>query len=541
MPEWRPTTAPRQYNCGQVRMWDLSCRAAAEQMPTMMTRTLQFGPGIDANSTFRRLHDHAVLVLGDSTSVQLWCALTCGLLNAGAEMASSAHATGLSRALNSSFVTMTHAPTGVRLAWMLPHCGGDKPHCWHGHSVHSRRHCGGEVFEALHRAGGFSRVRLGSTRLVVLFSPCTAHYNSPLLESTVLAWQHTSWAQLMARNASCLDAPVECANCEPPAPESASNRVAGAASCSTRAGLRAVAAAAKAKAEEQLRGILREAVHTLRTLGLLGHLAILVGSTPTHFPQVLMAEEARDALYGGYDRAVLSPLLALVQRVRASWHRVQAFGEGATRVSEAAPLLDALQVKPNAAVVPWKGLHGGKSYAWLVQGALAIERQCAAAADAAECWQRHMHVHPSLEARFSAWRLRLCEPPTEAPTLSARGRAAHGLDFDALKARLEMEAAAAHGVPLLDRYAARLPLWDVHPGASHAERPEEASFDCLHSTLTPGAWDVELHAFGQLVRRHAGGALPEPADPRLWLAHKASAATRAFGQMRSSWASRFGG
>ena len=80
---------------------------------------------------------------------------------------------------------------------------------------------------------------------------------------------------------------------------------------------------------------------------------------------------------------------------------------------------------------------------------------------------------------------------------------------DAVGWRQQAERAAVAGAApagLLARSAAREPRWDVHPGV---QRPSPGFFDCKHSSLAPGAFDVEALGFQRALERRFGGGQSE--------------------------------
>ena len=447
---------------------------------------------------------------------------------------------------------------GVSITWMLPSCGSGRPHCWHGHSVRSPRPCGYDFFHALRRAGAL--VRPGPSarahtlgRLALLFSPCTAHYNSPLLERAVHTWQHMTWAELLTNDADCLDHPVECAARRCPAAVAAaatnisvrrtkvattSPTVARGPACKPAGGLATVAAEASLNLRHQLHGLLTESVRELRLLGSMGHLAILVESQPSHFPQQLLepdqavlnskmahgqvrvASTGSDFALGSaytYDRFVLEPLVALIHRAQ---HGLEAAHYVRPLARRSSPLLEMLQITPSQPVIPWTGLRGGKNYAWMLQGALALDTRCAKATSPIACWRAALgDSAASAHTLFASLRPLQCAPP-RAP----RHRSDHGANI----AGYEREVASAHGVPLLQRFESRVARWDSHPAATGGDDPGSASLDCVHSSFAPGVWDGELAAWHEVLRTHGGGSLPEPQDFSLWIAHKAAQASRFF-------------
>lgn len=181
---WQSAADLHAYDCRAHAnpTWESACPSSVVRKPASGdARRLRYVvPEADVTDTLRRLHGRTMLILGDSTSVELWCALTCAFMQVGARLAPQPHATALSRAISGAVtVGMSHDALKVSMDWMLPSCGAAKPHCWHGHSVHSAHHCGHDFLDALRRVGAFSGLRsatggsnrLGGTKLVVLFNP----------------------------------------------------------------------------------------------------------------------------------------------------------------------------------------------------------------------------------------------------------------------------------------------------------------------------------------------------------------------------------
>ena len=439
-------------------------------------------------------------VLGDSTAVELWCSLSCAFLQGGAEMGNSTSASPLSLALQ-GVETVRMWQGGVTLTWMLPWCGSGRSHCWEngGHSTRSKRACGGDFFEALRKTHVAGSVRVAG-RLVVLFNPCTAHYNMPLLESAVPAWQRMRWRDL-EHTPSCLDDLSACAGCP---------------TC--------VASNATATMEAGLEAIVREAAQSLRVLSIVGHLGILVGSLPSHFPEALgpwltTADGVARGYIGGalgYERFVLSPILWLHDRLMPHRTAVEAHSAQRPGAQEsahmgghepksaqtpsraaAAATSRALRgvIDPSAHIIPWQGKRLGKNFGWLLHGYMSIEAKCGATPSPDACWQQALREKPGFQQQFASWRPKQCAP-SAAP--------------DAYKARIERRVAAQEGVPLLDRFTPRAERWDAHPAASGGDEPTNASLDCIHSNFEPGVWDGELHALQRLLQRHGSGELPVP-------------------------------
>ena len=517
---WRPSlVSPRRYACddGRHPLWDAACSTTVRSGKPTAARALEVS-GINISKVLKQLNGKTVVILGDSTSVELWCAMTCVLLQTGAHFINSSHSSALSSLIQGAATAhMQHYKIGADITWMLPSCGALKANCWTGHSQSLTIPCGQAFFDALRHAGFFSLNRPVGTELVVIYNPCTAHYNSPLLDTTMRTWQQVTWSDMLSRGEACLESPIECFGCS----WSTNSSLRGPHTCSSRSSLIKEAVVARLKWERKLRTVVDAAARILHELRLAGHLGILLGSMPAHFQEVSVAPSALHfgtlGIAHGYERFILTPLLRLIHHAKQCG--LSELDRLHVREPSRAPqcarnLLRALDIHSNTTVVPWTGLKGGKNFAWFVHGALQVEARCAMERDPARCWQREIRASPTPIQQFANWRPRRCVPHKTSRTRND--------EFTAV--RLETQMAVVYGVPLLARFGSRMARWDGHKADSGGQDPANANFDCLHSNFEPGVWDGELSAFQQLLEEYAVKKYPTPQDPKIWfkhLAHKA--------------------
>ena len=91
-----------------------------------------------------------------------------------------------------------------------------------------------------------------------------------------------------------------------------------------------------------------------------------------------------------------------------------------------------------------------------------------------------------------------CNAPHAAAAAANLGVSQAGAYPVSWRHRVEIAAAHAAGIPLLDAAYARQQRWDLHPGlqggASGSVGRLSHRYDCAHVSLSPGAFDAELIA-----------------------------------------------
>ena len=278
---WRPDPAPRQYDCRlhpRAHLWMGVCeQPAAKYASHQNTRRMAAAVALQPTATrlLRLLDNRTTVVIGDSHSLNLWCALTCWLLSEGAELSLGASAAGPA--------LVTRLPP-YEARWLLPACASTgRPHC--GDAAVDHPACGAQELERLATVAA-------TEPLVVLHNPCGAYAGDHVRKAVQAALKRAPSLERLASHAD----PVRAlcgATCAHPSLD--------------RTKYRSLVAAAA--------GRLERISKARRSLG------ILALSPFTHFPEVegALATLGLDELIdgaGSYDRFALSSIVWLAAQLR---------------------------------------------------------------------------------------------------------------------------------------------------------------------------------------------------------------------------------
>ena len=141
---WAANANATAYDCSDLRVavWTHTCEAAVQKYkgrPSMEHAAMSIVPcgsddvswqGVDpiegiAIRVLRRLAKKTVLIMGDSTSTNLWCALSCALVRhapgARLDLVQHEHPTPYVSSV------LLHVPGVSPSRWILPGCNGAKP------------------------------------------------------------------------------------------------------------------------------------------------------------------------------------------------------------------------------------------------------------------------------------------------------------------------------------------------------------------------------------------------------------------------------
>ena len=465
----------RPYHCASLTSWwegacnkkyGYSSQIAHVEHGLRLSSCSGSGSGINATRILELLENRTVAILGQSLSANLWCSVVCHLVWSGATLdektvasAGNIRVARIRSAAGSSDWVLPpapHLPSTEHLSHLVEHATGG-----HG-KVFVLLGCRGEYF---HRS-----------KLLEVAQGLILGSRAPMerLHSWHRAGHHHFLQAICNKSAS---------NC----------------------GIDTVAAIeskyeASCGAHAQL--LRRLNVGPLVTLSL----GMLLESPPFHFPdlpELLDPAELRDDRAeggeaarsmaelgldepGSYERFYLSALSWVHQRVRHAMN-------GTSLV------LDAMQIS-RPVMSSYAPRSGHMDPAYVIGFEQSDEaRQCRRShADLAvreECYLRALLEIPSPTDRRLHFRLRHCQP------IDSGVQAAAALHW---RQRVEAQVGQTHQVPVLRRHRMRIPRWDLHRGLSSNYSSPLATFDCLHSVRSDGAFDVEMFALQEALEARFG-------------------------------------
>ncbi|KAL1507232.1 hypothetical protein AB1Y20_008081 [Prymnesium parvum] len=500
---WVASAAPLRYSCLELpdeessRVWKNSCfgpvRRYSSAQRALRSLSYSCGEGWNASRALRLLSGRTVLAVGDSMSLNLFCALSCAVAQTRGAVIRSSNLRG---PIAGSHV-FTIESAAFRSSWMLPSCaGGGRGRCMFGKEHGPATSCGAPILSQLRAAP-----------VVVLHNPCGAYHN-PLLAIAKAALLNRSIDEL-ARQKRIFDVP--------PVDDG-----------EARYSAASMAAAA-----------LLAAINSDRR-----NLAIMFETQPAHNPVLLgclqsalrgvnaaVAQSIDASEWEGYVLGVLdqffpvtttipdAPLLTTTSPpLPHHHHSIVHRGTASSPSVSVAPALrmvrQLLQRRRGRKMVARLGittpsllLKDTNLLARVVafkRLADACEKPAAAEAEAsARCAESYSsaaldcalksvpHPRPSWRNGFHPGNATHHCEARRAP-LSAEA---------AWRQLAERRAAAAHNVTLLRRSDAREARWDLHPGV---QLISPHYLDCKHSSFAPGAFDAESIGFLQALEHRFG-------------------------------------
>ena len=566
---WLDDPAALAYDCSALRpkttaaqLWQRTCHhALSRHQPRQPARRLSWREPMAAAPSAMRLvsaiQNRTVWILGDSHALDLWCALTCLALRAS----SSSHLQHgpkqlwlVTRVPRSSEATNgLSTPEAMHEArWRIPTCAYAK-----GGKCGVGTHCGTLGRASCTVGCGLSLLPPpnASDPSVVLYSPCPAYLGSPLMRTVVDALGVRAHADLDAFRA--LPHPPLQALCEKIATNCSGSGFALSHAVEryiqvANAAVQALRRLHEGSAGRSI-GVLVQAptTHFPEVVGTLdgwtaarldsvGSYERLVASALHWFHRrlqggnrsasalasALSIASARPTSFRG-ELSGLEPSLVLglswweEERARAVEGRAVEGGgrwgeeravegravEGGGRWAEEGP--DSCAT--GAAKPPTVALdgHAASPQGSGTQSAGAPMRRLSAAV--CELLQALEETPGGAAGVLRTMRATRCRRPAGAGHTASDAGAAHEARAGWLRAegdwrhRVELEAARAAGVPLLDVWGARRQRWDLHPaiqgGANASVAKLSNRFDCAHSSLAPGAFDAEVTQLQLLLGR----------------------------------------
>jgi hypothetical protein len=475
--------------------------ASGSQAKRSMSYMSCRGESWNASRALQLLDGHTVIVTGNSMTINLFCALTCALMQAPNATVTSTQVPsqkdagkGFDQAIAQN--RMTIEAQGWQSHWMLPSCAsGSQRWCFWGHGI-------GPDLTAL-RALASKTV---NTPFVVLLDAGGARFNrgaqtfiSALRNTGATNADLAQWSHLPFNSSAVFSL-----------------------------------AARKRRYEAAV----KQATTSLERLQAQSrsNVAILVESVPDHFPGLPACLEA--AIAGCEGEAARCPeglregldvhdwdgyVLGNVEMVRWLLHRPQGekvlnsmrlsvsnftnvkAGFVHSRLLAARRAKEACEAKHNR--LSKSGRPVGYSLKMLPQrqkppsaqddgkwctNAMSVDDQCWIGRIPTRLTQSPTGPSNGYEWRSSVFYPGACAPRQKPMTAGAKWRQI-----------IERRAAADTGIALLQSSDAREERWDMHPGV---QRTPPGYADCKHSTLDPGAYDAEAISFLLALENRLGGA-----------------------------------
>ena len=511
---WASDPTPLAYDCSPshaqhlkaISAWSRTCRlAAARHKPRQAARLLSWrdsGAGRpNVWQLVQQLGNRTVWILGDSHVLDLWCALTCVVLRAS--HSSDFQQRGSQWQLVTRLRPVDHGqPPGPdrEVRWRVPTCAyakggvcGGGTHCGTLGRTSCRLGCGLSLLPSPDADPG----------VVVLYSPCPAYAGSPLMHTVLQALQARERAELHRFRA--LPSPPLRALCEAQVRNCSGSAFELSAVADHFWSTVSTAARALHRLHEQSDG---------RSVG------VLLLAPTAHFP-VLEGygdpwSHSRLDGVGSYERHVASAL---------NWLHAHLQRANGTAVEELASWLGIASATPTS--------YRGESLLFESSLALGIARleqlaadeaakRSDAAAEAAACARRSA-FDAADGARSStsltdaaACALSVLRRVGGGPRNVLRAvRATSCEPLDGVlpnlgwRQQMELRAARAANVAVLDVFAARRSRWDLHAGLQGGPNASVVKlsnrFDCAHSSLAPGAFDAELLGLQHALAQAAAG------------------------------------
>ena len=511
---WAADPTPLAYDCSPshaqhlkaISAWSRTCRlAAARHKPRQAARLLSWrdsGAGRpNVWQLVQQLGNRTVWILGDSHVLDLWCALTCVVLRAS--HSSDFQQRGSQWQLVTRLRPVDHGqPPGPdrEVRWRVPTCAYAK-----GGVCGGGTHCGTLGRTSCTLGCGLSLLPSpdADPGVVVLYSPCPAYAGSPLMHTVLQALQARERAELHRFRA--LPSPPLRALCEAQVRNCSGSAFELSAVADHFWSTVSTAARALHRLHEQSDG---------RSVG------VLLLAPTAHFP-VLEGygdpwSHSRLDGVGSYERHVASAL---------NWLHAHLQRANGTAVEELASWLGIASATPTS--------YRGESLLFESSLALGIARleqlaadeaakRSDAAAEAAACARRSA-FDAADGARSStsltdaaACALSVLRRVGGGPRNVLRAvRATSCEPLDGVlpnlgwRQQMELRAARAANVAVLDVFAARRSRWDLHAGLQGGPNASVVKlsnrFDCAHSSLAPGAFDAELLGLQHALAQAAAG------------------------------------
>lgn len=411
-----------------------------------------------------------MVVLGDSMSINLFCALSCAMLQNGTVLRESR---SIAQLPGKSVMRMVSLTSGYSAHWLVPECaGGAHFRCLYGHSAGSGA-CGQQTLDFVAEPKVARR-----HEFVVIHTPCGAHHQHFALPAIATALINESYAGFAAWPDLLLSA---CAQSHAICP--------GNATLQTQGGI--------GDSASRSATTMRDVMAANR-----GSLAMLLESMPAHNPilpgchasairgvQPDQVSDLDEHEWEGYVVGTIEYARQLLRR----WPEVGR--EVFTRVGITEGSLHLI-VKDSLLLA---GLHAAEHVRQACLRAMNAPPQPAChsgaqqqpqypmepSGDLANCWLRGLPRPPNATRSWHPrWRDTFNPGWCAARTTSLGG--------GGWRQAAERRAAAAFDVPILLRSDARESRWDLHPGIQ-SDPPNY--FDCKHSTFAPGAFDAEVVGF----------------------------------------------
>ena len=519
---WASDPTPLAYDCSPshaphlkaMSAWSRTCRiAAARHKPRQAARLLSWrdsGAGRpNVWQLVQQLGNRTVWILGDSHVLDLWCALACVVLRAS--HSSDFQQRGSQWQLVTRLRPDDHGqPPGPdrEVRWRVPTCAyakggvcGGGTHCGTLGRTSCRLGCGLSLLPSPDADEG----------VVVLYSPCPAYAGSPLMQTVLQALQARERAELHRFRA--LPSPPLRALCE-----------AHVRNCSGRA----FELSAAADHYWSTVTTAARALHRLHEQSDGRSVGVLLLAPTAHFPALEGFGDpwslTRLDGVGSYERHLASAL---------NWLHAHLHRANGTAVEELASWLGIASANPTS--------YRGESSQFESSLALGISRlEQLAADDAAKRSRGVADAASAACARQSASDAvdgaRSATPLTDAAACALSilrrvgrvGRGASGprnvlravratscepldgvLPTLGWRQQMELRAARAANVPVLDVFVARRSRWDLHAGLQGGPNASVLKlsnrFDCAHSSLAPGAFDAELLGLQHALAQAAAG------------------------------------
>ena len=187
---WLPTISPAVYDCSSraYPLWKTTCRMVARKYSAHQPDQLSLqwkpcrGPVASAERMMRQLSNRTVVVLGDSNSLNLFCALTCWFSQADGvevEPLAASHSSGVGPEMR-----MRHR-SGYTMSWLLPDCYRRGTCGQPSAAVGNVKDCHASSIKRL-----IAAATSGGHQFVVLHNPCGVYEHSPLYKVGV-AWSRS--------------------------------------------------------------------------------------------------------------------------------------------------------------------------------------------------------------------------------------------------------------------------------------------------------------------------------------------------------------
>lgn len=519
---WLSDPTPLVYDCTSlkptppaVKLWQRVCQhTASRHRPYRPAHLLSWGESQarrpNVQRLMRRLGNRTVWVLGDSHALDLWCALTCVVLQASVTSEiMRANVTSVMQRTQTQMLIVTRSQPVQRAAaagrradgstaihevrWRVPTCAYSR-----GGKCGVGTHCGtlGRIACGL-GCGHTLLPRPGlDNPVVVLYSPCPSYASAPIMGVIEKALETEEAANLSKFLA--LPYPPLKSLCE---------RHTATGNCSSHA-------FALKRRIDTYSDTSRAAAHYLRQLRDQSggrSLGVLLQSPTAHFPEldgwVDPWTATRIDSQGSYERLLASSVTWLHAHLQNG-------GQQAVQVMGALGFWSAQPTTYRGELHRFEpSLALGMNWRERTQPCGRASHEATRSASAFECALQILRGLPSGEAAvLRAVRANTCRSgpfesdghvsPREAglPTPSAAN----------WRQQVELDAAQMVGVPIIDTWAARASRWDLHPaiqGGPNASLGRlKNRYDCAHSSLSPGAFDAEVAALIRALDWEAGAA-----------------------------------